>query len=213
MIPRTDSLFSLAALVGGLLLTAGCGGPSRDSTGETNRGSSAAEATYVAPGEKDKYYLFYSGGHSGQVFVAGLPSMRHISTIPVFSPYPGTGYGFDEETRAMLGEYTWGDVHHPGLSKTDGLYDGRWLFVNDNANNRVARIELRDFKTHEILGPIPNSSAITAPPLSPRIPNTFSSRPGFRCPCQRDGSPTWKNTRTNSTAWSAGSPSTRKPVR
>jgi nitrous-oxide reductase len=90
--------------------------------------------------------------------VTGIPSMRHISTIPVFAPYPGTGYGFDEESKAMLGDYTWGDVHHPGLSKTDGLYDGRWLFVNDNANNRVARIDLRDFKTRQILGPIPNSS-------------------------------------------------------
>ena len=36
-------------------------------------------------------------------------------------------------------------------------YDGRWLFVNDNANNRIARIDLHDFKTHQILGPIPNS--------------------------------------------------------
>ncbi len=58
----------------------------------------------------------------------------------------------------MLGDFTWGDVHHPGLSQTDGKYDGRWLFVNDNANNRVARIDLRDFKTKQILGPIPNSS-------------------------------------------------------
>ncbi len=118
----------------------------------------AAVATYVAPGQKDEYYLFYSGGHSGQVFVAGIPSMRHIATIPVFAPYPGTGYGFDLETKELLGDYTWGDVHHPGLSQTDGLYDGKWLFVNDNANNRVARIDLRDFKTREILGPIPNSS-------------------------------------------------------
>ena len=53
----------------------------------------------------------------------------------------------------MLGDFTWGDVHHPGLSQTDGKYDGRWLFVNDNANNRVARIDLRDFKTKQILGP------------------------------------------------------------
>src|SRR5262249_35387358 len=56
-----------------------------------------AVASYVAPGEKDEYYLFYSGGHSGQVYVAGIPSLRHISTIPVFAPYPATGYGFDEE--------------------------------------------------------------------------------------------------------------------
>ena len=29
--------------------------------------------------------------------------------------------------------------------------------MNDNANNRIARIDLHDFKTHQILGPIPNS--------------------------------------------------------
>jgi nitrous oxide reductase len=51
----------------------------------------SAVATYVAPGDHDQYYLFYSGGHSGNVFVAGVPSMRHIATIPVFTPYPGTG--------------------------------------------------------------------------------------------------------------------------
>ena len=132
-------------------------GQSKSSGGKSSSGSSLAERSFVAPGDKDEFYLFYSGGHSGQVFVAGLPSMRHITTIPVFAPYSGSGYGFDEETKAMLGKYTWGDVHHPGLSKTDGLYDGRWLFVNDNANNRLARIDLHDFKTHQILGPIPNS--------------------------------------------------------
>ncbi len=118
----------------------------------------AAIATYVAPGDTDPYYLFYSGGHSGNVFVAGVPSMRHIATIPVFAPYSSTGYGYDKETKQMLGEYTWGDVHHPALSETNGDYDGRWLFVNDNANNRVARIDLRDFKTRQILGPLPNVS-------------------------------------------------------
>lgn len=142
------------ALSIGALTFSGCG--KKQSTAQGDRAENAA-ATYVAPGEKDEYYLFYSGGHSGQVFVAGLPSMRNIITIPVFSPHPGTGYGFDEESKAMLGDYTWGDVHHPGLSQTNSQYDGRWLFVNDNGNNRVARIDLRDFKTHQILGPIPNS--------------------------------------------------------
>jgi nitrous-oxide reductase len=126
----------------------------------TERGGAAeaAIATYVAPGDIDEYYLFYSGGHSGNVYVAGVPSMRHISTIPVFAPYPATGYGFDEESKKMLGGFTWGDVHHPALSETKGDYDGRWLFVNDNANNRLARIDLRDLKTKQIFGPIPNIS-------------------------------------------------------
>ncbi len=151
------TLFVCGSLTAALLATAGCNPPGATTPAKGDTASAAAK-TYVAPGEKDEYYLFYSGGHSGQVYVAGLPSMRHISTIPVFAPYPATGYGFDEESRAMLGRFTWGDVHHPGLSQTEGKYDGRWLFVNDNANNRIARVDLRDFKTRQILGPIPNSS-------------------------------------------------------
>ena len=37
----------------------------------------AAQKTYVAPGDHDQYYMFSSGGHSGQVYVYGVPSMRH----------------------------------------------------------------------------------------------------------------------------------------
>ncbi|MGE5803893.1 MAG: Sec-dependent nitrous-oxide reductase [Gemmatimonadota bacterium] len=150
-------LLCLAALV----LAAACA-PSKGPQGGANSrladARDAAQRTFVEPGKLDEFYLFYSGGHSGQVYIAGVPSMRHIATIPVFAPYPATGYGFDAESKAMLGGFTWGDVHHPALSKTKGDYDGRWLFVNDNANNRVARVDLRDFKTHQILGPIANSS-------------------------------------------------------
>ncbi len=117
----------------------------------------AAVKTYVAPGDLDEYYMFSSGGHSGQVFVYGIPSMRHLITIPVFTPYPGTGYGFDDDTKKMLGGLTWGDAHHPALSETSGDYDGRWLFINE-MNGRVARIDLRDFKTKQIYGPAPNIS-------------------------------------------------------
>jgi len=144
-----------AAILVILSLYSGCARKPRVQRGDV---ASSAVATYVAPGDMDEFYLFYSGGHSGQVYVAGVPSMRHLATIPVFTPYPATGYGFDKETKAMLGEYTWGDMHHPALSQTNGDYDGRWLFVNDNANNRIARIDLRDFKTREIYGPIPNVS-------------------------------------------------------
>ena len=76
----------------------------------------AAQKVYVAPGDLDPYYMFASGGHSGQIYVYGVPSMRHLSTIPVFTPYPATGYGFDDDSKKMLGDLTWGDVHHPALS-------------------------------------------------------------------------------------------------
>src|SRR5215218_3759524 len=107
---------SLAAVALAAVTLTACDGR-KASTAKNDRESNAS-ASYVAPGEKDEYYLFYSGGHSGQVYVAGIPSMRHISTIPVFAPYPATGYGFDEETKALMGDYKWGDVHHPALSQT-----------------------------------------------------------------------------------------------
>ena len=135
--------------------------PSAPERGKARTGTSdsavAAQKVYVAPGDLDEYYMFASGGHSGNIYVYGLPSMRHISTIPVYAPYPATGYGFDDESKAMLGGFTWGDVHHPSLSETSGDYDGRWLFVNE-MNGRLARVDLRDFKTKQILGPVPNVS-------------------------------------------------------
>lgn len=122
----------------------------------TTEGEQAVSGAFVPPGKKDEYYMFASGGHSGQVYVIGVPSLRRIRTIPVFSRDSATGYGWDEESKKMLGEYTWGDLHHPALSETDGEYDGRFLYVNDNANNRAAMIDLKTFTTKQILGPIPN---------------------------------------------------------
>jgi nitrous-oxide reductase len=128
-------------------------------------GGAAADRTYVKPGEHDAYYAFISGGHHGNVYVYGFPSCRHITTIPVFTPEPAVGYGNDEESKAMLGGLTWGDAHHPGLSETKGNYDGRWLFINDMPGARIARVDLKDFKTKQIFGPIPNLSAAHACPF------------------------------------------------
>ena len=36
----------------------------KDGAGSAGSSASAAQASYVAPGQKDEYYLFYSGGHS-----------------------------------------------------------------------------------------------------------------------------------------------------
>jgi nitrous-oxide reductase len=135
----------------------GCGGGGE----KKGTGSDVADnalKVYVAPGDMDEYYAFLSGGHGGNVYVYGVPSMRHLRTIPVFQAYAATGYGFDVESRALMGEFDWGDVHHPAPSETKGDYDGRWIFVNDNANNRLARIDLTTFRTAEVFGPIPNLS-------------------------------------------------------
>lgn len=120
----------------------------------------AAMKTYVAPGEHDEFYAFMSGGYSGQVSVFGIPSGRLFKVIPVFSQDPESGYGYYEESKALLntsyGFIPWDDSHHPHLSQTDGMADGRWLFINGNNTPRIARIDLKSFKTVEILE-LPNT--------------------------------------------------------
>jgi nitrous-oxide reductase len=120
----------------------------------------AAARVYVAPGDYDEYYAFFSGGYSGQVSVWGLPSARLFKVIPVFSQDPESGYGYSEETKPMLetsyGFVPWDDSHHPLLSRTDGLADGRWLFINGNNTPRIARIDLTKFETVEIIE-LPNT--------------------------------------------------------
>jgi len=119
----------------------------------------AAVKTYQPTGGRDDYIMFASGGHSGQVLVIGLPSMRLLKVIGVFTPEPWQGYGFGaQETQAILDsgemaghEIRWGDTHHPALSETNGDYDGQFLFINDKANPRIAVIDLRDFETKQIL--------------------------------------------------------------
>ncbi len=121
----------------------------------------AASKTYVAPGKYDEMYNFVSGGFSGQLAVYGLPSGRLFRVIPVFSVDPEKGYGYSEETKPMLntshGFVPWDDAHHPEMSQTNGEIDGRWVFINGNNTPRIARIDLKTFRTAEIIE-IPNSS-------------------------------------------------------
>ena len=119
----------------------------------------AALKTYMPTGRHDEYIMFASGGHAGQVFVIGIPSMRILKTIAVFTPEPWQGWGYGAKgTMDVLAEgningheVTWADTHHPALSETDGDYDGEFLFINDKANARIAVIDLRDFETKQIL--------------------------------------------------------------
>ncbi|MDF1698441.1 MAG: Sec-dependent nitrous-oxide reductase [Saprospiraceae bacterium] len=129
----------------------------------------AASAVYVAPGEHDEFYGFFSGGFSGQVSVYGLPSGRLLKVIPVFSQDAEKGYGYNEETKPMLntsfGFVPWDDAHHPELSQTNGETDGRFLFINGNNTPRVAKIDLTTFETSEIIE-IPNSGGNHSSPFT-----------------------------------------------
>ena len=121
--------------------------------------------SFVPPGEFDPYFIFASGGHSGQMYVLGCPSMRLLKVIPVFTREAWQGYGFgSDQSESVLSAGSdpskseplgWGDTHHPALSETDGDYDGRWLYINDRANGRIAMIDLADFKTKQIID-LPN---------------------------------------------------------
>ncbi len=119
----------------------------------------AAAKTYNPSGKLDEYYVFSSGGQSGQVIVYGVPSMRILKYIAVFTPEPWQGYGYgDEHSRKILEQgkirgkqITWGDTHHPALSETEGEYDGKYCFINDKANPRIAVIDLMTFSTTQIV--------------------------------------------------------------
>ncbi|NUM51760.1 MAG: Sec-dependent nitrous-oxide reductase [Flavobacteriales bacterium] len=128
----------------------------------------ASSKAYVAPGKYDEFYNFVSGGFNGQLSVYGLPSGRLFRSIPVFSVDPEKGWGFSEESKPMLntshGFIPWDDAHHPELSQTNGEVDGRWVFINANNTPRVARIDLKTFKTAEIIE-LPNSAGNHSSPF------------------------------------------------
>ncbi|NYS60125.1 TAT-dependent nitrous-oxide reductase [Vreelandella salicampi] len=135
--------------------------------------AAGANGIDVAPGELDEYYGFWSGGHQGEVRVLGVPSMRELMRIPVFNVDSATGWGISNESKRVLGEssrFLNGDCHHPHVSMTDGRYDGKYLFINDKANTRVARIRLDIMKTDKITT-IPNVQAIHGLRLQ-KVPHT-----------------------------------------
>jgi nitrous-oxide reductase len=117
-----------------------------------------AAKTYTPTGGREEYIVFSSGGQSGQILVYGVPSMRILKYIAVFTPEPWQGYGYDVDSTKILRqgnirgrEINWGDTHHPALSEKDGKYDGKWLIINDKANPRIGVIDLEDFETKQIV--------------------------------------------------------------
>ena len=126
--------------------------------GLTQKDLLSAAKTYTPTGGRDEFVVFSSGGQSGQVIVYGIPSMRILKYIAVFTPEPWQGYGFDDESKKVLEggkidgkTINYGDTHHPAISETNGVYDGQWLFINDKANPRLAVIDLKDFETKQIV--------------------------------------------------------------
>jgi len=117
---------------------------------------------HPAPGQLDTYYGVWSGGHSGEVRVLGLPSGREIKRVPTFNIDCMSGWGITNESKAIITtkadgslKYKTGDTHHIHGSYTDGTYDGKYFWVNDKIHGRIARIRGDLFECDKITE-IPN---------------------------------------------------------
>ena len=150
--------FINTAAVAGLAVLAGCGDKTK-ATASTSNGSNNAlvNATHLKPGELDTYYGLWSGGHTGDMRVLGLPSGRELHRIPCFVPDALVGWGITNESKKIMGtkadgslRYTVADSHHAHASYKDGNYDGRYAWINDKINSRIARIRLDYFVCDKI---------------------------------------------------------------
>ena len=161
----------------------------------------AGANVHLKPGELDTYYGLWSGGHNGDVRVLGLPSGREIHRIPCFVPDALVGWGITNESKAVMGtkpdgnlRYTVADTHHLHASYKDGNYDGRYAWVNDKINARIARIRLDYFVCDKITD-LPNVQGFhgifpdKADPVDPAINYTTRVFCGgeFAIPLPNDG--------------------------
>ena len=112
--------------------------------------------------------------------------MRELKRIPVFNYDCTYGWGITNFSKKLLGNNTVGDTHHAHLSYKNGTYDGKYLFVNDKSQGRLARIRLDVMETDKIIS-IPNSQGTHGIFPSRNKLNAVYCNGEFRIPYPNDG--------------------------
>ena len=149
----------------------------------------------VKPGQLDEYYGFWSGGQSGEIRILGVPSMRELKRIPVFNRDSATGWGRSDWSKQLLKGLESGDTHHVHLSYKDGTYDGRYVYVNDKTNARLARVDIETMEVDAITD-IPNAQGTHG--IFPQRHKTglVFCNSEFRTPLPDDGKGELEDTKT-----------------
>jgi nitrous-oxide reductase len=118
----------------------------------------AAAETFVPTGGRDTHLGLIGTGTSGRAAVFGMPSMRILKYVGVFTPEAWQGFAYDDESKAILASsaredvaYLFGDLGLPSLSRHAGKADGGSAFFVDAANARVAVVAMDDYETKQIV--------------------------------------------------------------
>ena len=130
---------------------------------------------YVPPGKYDEFTMFTSGGQSGSIYVFGVPSLRLLKEIPVYSPNTWQGWaagrrggGSTSSARAPSAKL---GRPRPGAICTTRSSRSPTATTTASSCSRPTRrrprrshLDLRDFKTKQIL----------------KTPNTLTDHGGVR---------------------------------